>query len=65
MAGAWLVLPTFNEAANVEPLVRGALARLEGAGVEHRVLVVDDSSPDGTGEIADRLAAERENVEVL
>jgi dolichol-phosphate mannosyltransferase len=63
--GAWLILPTYNEAHNVEPLVRAALARLESAGVEHRVLVVDDSSPDGTGEIAERLAAELEAVEVL
>ena len=65
MAGAWLVLPTFNEAENLEPLVRAALAELVAAGVEHRVLVVDDSSPDGTGAIADRLAGELEAVEVL
>jgi dolichol-phosphate mannosyltransferase len=58
---AWLVLPTYNEAGNVEPLIRAALESLpEGA----RVLVVDDNSPDGTGEIAERLAGELE-VEVL
>lgn len=58
---AWLVLPTYDEAGNVEPLVRAALANLpEGS----RVLVVDDNSPDGTGEIADRLATELP-VEVL
>jgi dolichol-phosphate mannosyltransferase len=52
---AWLVLPTFNEAGNIEPLVRSALKNLpEGS----KVLVVDDDSPDGTGEIADRLADE-------
>jgi dolichol-phosphate mannosyltransferase len=57
----WLVLPTYNEAGNVEPLVRAALENLpEGA----RVLVVDDNSPDGTGEIAERLAGELP-VEVL
>jgi dolichol-phosphate mannosyltransferase len=58
----WLVLPTYNEAANLEPIVAAALERLPG---ERRVLVVDDSSPDGTGEIADRLAAADPDVEVL
>ena len=59
------MLPTYNEAENIGPLVRAALAALESAGVGHRVLIVDDSSPDGTGEIAGRLAAELEPVEVL
>jgi dolichol-phosphate mannosyltransferase len=65
MPGAWLVLPTYNEAPNIEPLVRAALPQLESAGLGHTVLIVDDSSPDGTGEIADRLAAELEPVRVL
>ena len=65
MAGAWLVLPTYNEAENIEPIVRAALAQLDSTGMAHRVLVVDDGSPDGTGEIADRLAAELAPVEVL
>jgi dolichol-phosphate mannosyltransferase len=65
MAGAWLILPTFNEAENLERLVRAALPRLAEAAPEHHVLVVDDGSPDGTGAIADRLAAEFEEVEVL
>ena len=65
MAGAWLVLPTYNEAENIEPIVRAALAQLRSTGMAHRVLVVDDGSPDGTGEIADRLAAELGPVEVL
>jgi dolichol-phosphate mannosyltransferase len=59
---AWLVLPTYNEAENVEPLVEAARAKLPPSA---RVLIVDDSSPDGTGTIADRLAARHENVEVL
>jgi len=63
--GAWLVLPTYNEAENIEPLVKGALPRLESTELEHHVLIVDDGSPDGTGEIADRLAAELPSVEVL
>nr|MDP8944227.1 glycosyltransferase [Actinomycetota bacterium] len=65
MTGAWLVLPTYDEADNLEPLVRAALPALASAAAEHRILVVDDASPDGTGEIAERLAAELEAVEVL
>jgi dolichol-phosphate mannosyltransferase len=65
MTGVWLVLPTYNEAENIEPLVKGALPRLESTGFEHHVLIVDDGSPDGTGEIADRLAGELPQVEVL
>jgi dolichol-phosphate mannosyltransferase len=59
---AWLVLPTYNEADNLEPLVAAALANLPA---DARVLVVDDNSPDGTGKIADRLAAADERIEVL
>jgi dolichol-phosphate mannosyltransferase len=58
----WLILPTYNEAENVEPIVAAIVGKLPAAG---RVLIVDDNSPDGSGEIADRLAAEREQVEVL
>ena len=65
MPGAWLILPTYDEAENVEAIVRAALAQLATTGREHTVLVVDDGSPDGTGEIADRLAAELDSVEVL
>jgi dolichol-phosphate mannosyltransferase len=59
---AWLVLPTYNEAENVEPLVEAVRAKLPPGA---QVLIVDDSSPDGTGAIADRLAAQHENVHVL
>jgi dolichol-phosphate mannosyltransferase len=59
---AWLVLPTYNEADNLKPLIAAALANLPQ---DARVLVVDDSSPDGTGEIADELAADEERIEVL
>jgi dolichol-phosphate mannosyltransferase len=65
VAGVWLILPTYNEADNLDPIVRGVLPRLEAAGLPHTVLVVDDGSPDGTGEIADRLAAELPPVRVL
>jgi dolichol-phosphate mannosyltransferase len=58
----WLILPTYNEAENIAPFVEAVQAELPAGA---RVLIVDDSSPDGTGEIADRLAAEREGVAVL
>jgi len=63
---AWLILPTYNEAENVEAIAAAAGAVLATASPEgYRVLIVDDGSPDGTGEIADRLAAEHEWVSVL
>jgi dolichol-phosphate mannosyltransferase len=65
LAGAWLILPTYNEAENVEAVVRSALEHLAATGLPHTILVVDDNSPDGTGQIADRLAAHSEAVRVL
>lgn len=60
------MIPTYNEAANIEGIVRAASAELEKA-VEggYRILVVDDNSPDGTGAIADSLAGEMDELEVL
>jgi len=57
-----ICLPTYNERENLEPMVR-ALGGLGLEGLE--VLVIDDASPDGTGEIADRLSAELPWVHVL
>jgi dolichol-phosphate mannosyltransferase len=65
LPGAWLILPTYNEAENVDAIVRAALEQLATTGREHTVLVVDDGSPDGTGRIADRLAEEVDAVRVL
>jgi dolichol-phosphate mannosyltransferase len=58
----WLVIPTYDEADNVEAITAAALRNLPP---NRRVLIVDDASPDGTGEIADRLAATNPDVEVL
>ena len=58
----WLVIPTYNEAANVEAIAAAALAELPEP---RRLLIVDDDSPDGTGAIADRIAAREPDVEVL
>jgi dolichol-phosphate mannosyltransferase len=66
MPATWLILPTFDEAENIAAIVAAARAVLERAAPgDHRILVVDDGSPDGTGDIADRLAAEHADVEVL
>ena len=56
---AIVCLPTYNERENLEPMLRALGAH------RVRVLVIDDNSPDGTGELADRLAAELDYVEVL
>ena len=59
---ALVCLPTYDERENLEPMLR-ALA--EVLGPDDRVLVIDDDSPDGTGALADRLAAELPFVDVL
>jgi dolichol-phosphate mannosyltransferase len=59
---ATVCLPTYNEIENLEPMVRRLLEVLPMGG---RVLVIDDSSPDGTGGLADRLASELPAVSVL
>jgi dolichol-phosphate mannosyltransferase len=58
----WVLLPTYNEAENLERIVAAVLEQLPES---RRVLIVDDNSPDGTGEIADRLAEEDGSVAVL
>jgi dolichol-phosphate mannosyltransferase len=66
MGAPWLILPTYDEAENIEAIVRAADEVLTAASPEgHRILIVDDGSPDGTGQIADRLAKELPTVEVL
>jgi len=57
--GVLVVLPTFNEVQNLERVVEG-VRRLG-----HDVMIVDDASPDGTGELADRLAVADKGVRVL
>jgi dolichol-phosphate mannosyltransferase len=59
---AWLVLPTYNEAENIAEFVAAVRDKLPDSA---RVLIVDDNSPDGTGKIADSLAAVDESVGVL
>ncbi len=59
--GVWVVLPTYNERENVERMADAILAALP----EASLLIVDDSSPDGTGELADTIAARETRVSVL
>ena len=59
--GVWVVLPTYNERDNLEPIASAILAALP----EASLLVVDDSSPDGTGQLADTIAAREPRVSVL
>ena len=56
------VLPTYNERANIGPLIEGILAH---AITPHLVLVVDDNSPDGTGEVVEEMAARYNTAEVM
>jgi dolichol-phosphate mannosyltransferase len=59
-AGVWVILPTYNEAENIRGISAAILAALPGA----TLLVVDDGSPDGTGGIADELAASNPRIRV-
>ncbi|WP_086793211.1 polyprenol monophosphomannose synthase [Streptomyces thermovulgaris] len=58
---ALVIIPTYNEAENIKPIV----GRVRKAVPEAHVLVADDNSPDGTGKLADELAAEDDQVHVL
>lgn len=59
---AWIILPTYNEASTLQELVSNVLKNLPSSA---QVLIVDDGSPDGTGELAARLASTLESVNVL
>lgn len=58
--GVWVIVPTYDEAGNIGPISEAILEVLPGA----TVLVVDDGSPDGTGDLADRLAASDARIRV-
>ena len=59
-AGIWVIVPTYNEAENLRPITTAILEALPDC----TILVVDDGSPDGTGELADELAASDPQVRV-
>ncbi|MEV7178385.1 glycosyltransferase, partial [Kitasatospora sp. NPDC093679] len=56
-----VIIPTYNEAENIERIV----SRVRTAVPEVHVLVADDNSPDGTGDLADKLATDDDHVRVL
>src|SRR6185369_17845310 len=58
--GAWVVLPTYEEAENLPGIAAAILEALPGG----TLLVVDDASPDGPGQLADRLAADDPRIRV-
>ncbi|MFD9793831.1 polyprenol monophosphomannose synthase [Streptomyces sp. NPDC059070] len=58
---ALVIIPTYNEAENIKPIV----SRVRAAVPEAHLLIADDNSPDGTGKIADELAADDEQIHVL
>jgi dolichol-phosphate mannosyltransferase len=67
MTDAWIVIPTYNEVENLRPLVAAVQAALRSGVPElhSTILIVDDGSPDGTGELADRIAGRHSDVCVL
>jgi len=60
-----ICLPTYNERESLEPVVRALADVLSSSALDASVLVLDDASPDGTGELADRLAAELPWLDVV
>ncbi|GGP47860.1 MULTISPECIES: polyprenol monophosphomannose synthase [Streptomyces] len=58
---ALVIIPTYNEAENIKPIV----SRVRESVPEAHVLIADDNSPDGTGKLADELAADDDHVHVL
>lgn len=65
MSTLWICLPTYNELENLERMIRALGEERARHDLDMTVLVIDDSSPDGTGEVADRLAEELGWVRVL
>jgi dolichol-phosphate mannosyltransferase len=58
-------VPTYDERENLEPMVLALGAVLDAHGLDGRVLVIDDASPDGTGQVAERLAGDVGFLDVL
>ncbi len=63
--GLSVIVPAYNEAGNLESLVRYLETELAELVSDHEIIVVDDGSRDGTGALADRLASEAENLRVV
>ena len=64
-AQVWVCIPTYNEQENVERMITAVLLTLDYAGLDGRVLIIDDASPDGTGALVQRIADQDTRVHVL
>jgi len=60
-----VVIPTYNERGNLQNLVDVLLEVFEANRIEGEVLIVDDNSPDRTGQLADEMAAKNKNIHVI
>ena len=65
LGAVWVVLPTYQEAENVEAMLAAVLGVFDRTGMDGHVLVVDDGSPDGTADLAAAVATRDGRVEVL
>jgi dolichol-phosphate mannosyltransferase len=61
----WVCVPTYNEAPHVERLCRAVLSTLRDAGIDGHLLIIDDGSPDGTGDLAEALRRRQPRLHVL
>lgn len=61
----WICLPTYNERENLLPMLDALMEQFDEHGIDGHVLVIDDASPDGTGDLADGYAQREGRVEVL
>lgn len=61
----WVVIPTYNEAENVQAMLAAVTGVFDEHGIDGRVLVVDDGSPDGTAQLVEEVARREPRVEVL
>ncbi len=61
----WVVIPTYNEAENIEEMTTTLLGVFDAESLDAHILVVDDGSPDGTADIVDRIRERDDRVDVL
>jgi len=60
-----VIIPTYNEKGNLKKLVEALFQVYEDNGIAGKVLIVDDNSPDGTGQLADEMSTKNNNIHVI